>query len=370
MQSDLPEIKLALQDRIVEVCARMLPNGRREGTLWVSSNPKIAGDEKKTPALKVGLSRDKGAWRDWRSGDKGDVIALIGHCMGTDTRGAMQWARDFLGIRTMTREERAQLRQEAELRNEAEAKRLEKARAFKLMKADELFRQGFALGEGSAAEAHALAYFRGRRCAIEEIATLNRFTFRFSGATEWWKGARWRNDGGQRYKEAAGQSFPAVHSALRQATGIVTCCHCTFLDPLKPRKAPVDPPKLMFGEALGGVIEIATGIDAGPFWGPNDGARPVIICEGIETGLSIAAAIPDVRVWAAGSLAGIGSAPVQLSCVSDVTVARDNNAGNRQAQQQLDRGLEKLAAHGKPLVVMASHVGDDFNDLAQEGETP
>lgn len=370
MQSDLPEIKLALQDRIVDVCARMLPNGRREGTLWVSSNPKVAGDEKRTPALKVGLARDKGAWRDWRSGDKGDVIALIMHCMGTDTKGALQWARDFLGIRSMTREERQQLRQDAEKRNEAEARRLEKARAFKLVKADELFRQGFALGESSAAEQHARAYFQARRCALEDIATLNRFTFRFSGATEWWKGARWRNDAGQRFKEAPGPSFPAVHSAMRQATGIVTCCHCTFLDPLKPRKAPVEPPKLMFGEALGGVIEIATGADAGPFWGPNEKAGPVIICEGIETGLSIAAAIPDVRVWAAGSLAGMGSAPVQLSCISDVTVARDNNDGNPQAQRQLASALDKLDRHGKPLVVMASHVGDDFNDLANEGETP
>jgi len=43
--------------------------------------------------------------------------------------------------------------------------------------------------------------------------------------------------------------------------------------------------------------------------------------------------------------------------------------GNVQAQKQLDAALLELEAAGKPLTVMASHVGDDFNDLANdEGE--
>jgi hypothetical protein len=68
-------------------------------------------------------------------------------------------------------------------------------------------------------------------------------------------------------------------------------------------------------------------------------------------------------VWAAGSLSGMGHAPIQLSCVSDVTVARDNNHGNAQALKQLDAALIALEEHDKPMVVMNSYVGDDFNDL-------
>ncbi len=155
---------------------------------------------------------------------------------------------------------------------------------------------------------------------------------------------------------------------MRSATGIVTCCHVTFLDPVLPAKAPVSPAKLMFGEAMGAVIEISCGPGGRPFWGPTEEALPVVLCEGIETGLSLAQAIDDARIWACGSLAGMGHAPVHLSCVSTITVARDNNAGNAQAEAHLNSGLDRLADSGKPLVIMRSHVGDDFNDLLGDAQ--
>jgi Toprim domain len=112
------------------------------------------------------------------------------------------------------------------------------------------------------------------------------------------------------------------------------------------------------------VIEVSCGPSGLPFWLCTT-AYPLILCEGIETALSLAIAVPEARVWAAGSLAGMGHAPIGLACISDVTVARDNNHGNPQAQKQLDAALMALEAHDKPLVVMNSHVGDDFNDLMQ-----
>jgi hypothetical protein len=367
MRSDLPEIKQGLQDRIEELCRQLLPHGRKEGGQWVCSNPHVDGDARKIPAMKIGLSRDRGAWRDWRNGPQGDVIALIAYCVTgshRDTAAAMRWARDFLGIRNLSREEREQMRKAAAERQRRDAERSQKARAFKLIKAAELFeKMAEPLEVKSAARAHALAYFRGRNCPIDEIENLNTLSFRFSRATEWWNGAKWKNENGRRWKDAEGPKFPAVHSGMRQDTGIVTACHVTFLDPSLAKKAPVEPPKLMFGEAMGAVIEIATGGGA-PFWLEAERQDDVIICEGIETGLSIAAAVPEARVWAGGSLAGMGGAPVHLPCVRRITVARDNNTGNAQAQRQLDRSLERLSQAGKPLVIMASHVGDDFNDLA------
>jgi len=362
MLNDIPEIKQGLKDRIADLCAALLPRGKREGGMWVSHNPRVAGDDKKIPALKVGLQRDKGAWICWRSGDKGDVIKLIAFCLGTDTRGALQWARDFLGLRTMSREERQQFRAAAQQRESHEAEQAVKARAFKLRKAIELFELAAPCGSGGAAEAHARDYFRGRGCGLEGVTSLNSETLRFSPASEWWKGAEWTYHDGQRRRVKPGPKFPAVHTAMRQATGIVTCCHVTFLDPLTPAKAPVAPPKLMFGEALGAVIEIAMGPSATPFWLCAT-PHPLIICEGIETALSLAQGIADARIWAAGSLAGMRHAPVQLSCVSDITVARDNNAGNAQAQAQLMDAVQALSEAEKPLVIMQSHVGDDFNDL-------
>lgn len=359
-------IKAQLLMRIGDVARTLLPRGRREGGLWASHNPR-GDDPKKKPALKVRIQGgDLGAWSDWRSGDKGDVFRLIEHCQRTDFNGARRWAMDFLGLKAMSREERAKAAAQAQTYNEREAKRAEADRQRKLAGAVKLWRDGADLTRSPWRE-HALAYFRARQCALEDVPNIARETFRYSRATEWWKGAQWSRDGGRAIKTHPGPDFPAIHSALRNSMGILMCCHVTFLDPAMPRKAPVDNAKLMYGEALGSVIEVALGPENKPFWLAQQ-AQPLVIAEGIETALSLAIALPECRVWAGGSLAGIAAAPAGLDCVSQIYFARDNNAGNPQAQAQFERAHEALAAHGKPLAVMASIVGDDFNDLATGDE--
>lgn len=367
MHNDLQDVKQALKDRIEDVCQKLLPDGRRDGGVWLSHNPMVSDDARHLPALKVGLVREKGAWRCWRHGDKGDVIKLIEFTQNTDIKGALQWARDFLGLRSMSLAEREAMRQAGAAKAKREAENNRRARANKLDKAKELFfTRTTAFGEAGPARNHAMDYFRARHCPLEYVDHLNRETFRFSQGTEWWKGAKWGNRDGHKIRTEEGPRFPAIHTGMRVATGIVTCCHVTFLDPIRPEKAPVEPPKLMYGEALGAVIEVSTGPSGIAFWNEGAPAGSLVLCEGIETALSLAIGIPQARVWAGGSLAGMGSAPVELACVSDITVARDNNHGNPQAQAQLAGALAKLEAHGKQIVVMNSHVGDDFNDLIKE----
>lgn len=383
LRSDIPEIRAGLQDRISELCRELLPHGRMESGQWVSYNPRVAGDDRKTPALKVRVTGgDTGAWTDHRNGRdgcKGDVIGLIEYLTGQDTKGALAWARDFLGLKKLSPAERDAMRFAAAKKKQAEEKRAEQKRRWSLAEADRLFFTPAGAGEygpartlgtatGNAAEAHARAYFAARQAALEKIATLNRKNFRFSAGTEWWKGAQWRTDAaGRRFKEAEGSLYPAIHSAMRSSIGVVSCCHVTFLDPVAPAKAPVQPAKLMFGEKKFSVIEIATGPSLVPFWQWDDAtpAGPVIVAEGIETAASLAAELSrEARIWAAGDLGNIGCVPAQLPIVSEIYVARDNNAGNAQANRVLERGLEELERHGKPVAVMKSHVGDDFNDLA------
>ncbi len=390
MSGDLDIVKAELVDRIRDVCQRLLPHGREEGGQWVSWNP-VENDKGKTPALKVRLRGGVvGAWKCWRSGAAGDVLKLVAYVERTDTKGALAWSRDFLGIRSMTSAERAELRKAETVKRAERDRQDERRRAYKLLTADELFyaKPGekdigpsscplgtFALGENSEAERHARAYFAARAMPLEEISSLNRKSFRFSPATEWWKGAKWERDPktGRRWKAARGPYFPAIHSALRNRMGIVTACHITFLDPLLPKKAPVTKglEKLVWGEKKGCVIEIATGPSGVPFWmADRDGLapHPAIVAEGIETSGSFAAPVPEARVWAAADLNNVGEAPVDLACVEWILFARDNNAGNPQAQKQFAAALEKLEASGKRVVVEASHVGDDFNDLAQGEE--
>lgn len=370
MRDDRDEIKELLKTRIEDLCARLLPDGRRQGRLWVSYNPVTGDHDRSTPELKVALTMDVGAWKDWRSGDKGDVLKLIAYVKGHQSfRDTMAWARDFLGLSVMPASERARLNADARrLKRERDAA-AERKRLFKIGKAEEKFLSGALYGARSAAELHARRYFAGRRCPLEDVPAIDEATFRFSGASEYWTRAEYRNEGGRRWKVKDGPLFPAIHSAMRTATGQLMACHVTFLDPARPRKIDLggDNAKLIFGEAKGAVIRLSHGPEGRP---PETAAaaHPLILCEGIETGLSLAIACPEARVWAAGSLSNMANAPVWLDCVSIVVVARDNNEGNPQAERQLAQALETLAGHGKPLSVMASHVGDDFNDLAQEDD--
>lgn len=392
MRGDLDIIKAGLTDRIEDLCRTLLPAGRREGGQWVSSNP-VTHDERSTPALKVGLGKEPGAWRCWRSGDKGDALGLVAYVVTGDVRNvkeALAWSRDFLGLQAMSLADRARIRVEAKTRQAERDKAAQKRRADKLLAADQLFHGRTQNGRVAGVELpqsvleisanlpvvdHARAYFAARAVALERVKHFNAKSMRVSPATEWWKGAVWQNEAGRRWKGQPGPLFPAIHSAMRNKMGIVTCCHITFLDPSRPAKAPVTPAKLMYGEALGAVIELSAGPSGTPFWmadRDSEKPAPLIIAEGIETALAFAVEVPEARVWAGGSLAGVGAAPVDLDCVAWVLFARDNNDGNAQAQAQFERALagleEKCARTRKRVEVEASHVGDDFNDLARGEE--
>lgn len=365
MAGDLDTIKQGLKERIEDVCARLLPHGRRIGRLWVSHNP-VTGDWKKTPELKVALNRDAGAWKDWRSGDKGDVLKLVQYVLGTDVKGALAFGRDFLGLRAMSADERRDWNRKAAARRETEDRRaIERARWYRKA-AEKKWLDGRQDGAGSAAEALARAYFAARRCPLDAVPARDRDTMRFTPAAEYWTAAEYRTDAttGRRVRTAPGPDFPAVLSAYRAPTGQLVATHVTFLDPVEPQKAdvPGGTAKLTFGECKGGVIRVSHG----PEGVPPDMAReahPLVVCEGIEDALSLATALPECRVWAAGSLGNLPSVPVWLDCVSEIYVARDNDWGKDQALAQFDAAIAALMAHGKPLTVMQSHGGKDFNDL-------
>lgn len=369
MHNDRDEVKELLKTRIEDLCMQLLPDGRRQGRLWVSFNPVTADFDRSSPELKIGLTGDRGAWKDWRSGDKGDVIGLITYIKGLEFRDAMAWARQWLGLTTMGREERARLESQARVQKRASDEKAERDRLRKIERAGDLFLAGSALGTDSVAEAMARAYFEIRKCPLKAIGNLDRETFRFSAATEYWTRAEYRLENGQRRKIADGPRLPAIHAAFRGPAGQITAVHCTFLDPILPKKANLDGDgkfnaKLIYGEAKGAVIRIAHGPEGLP---PEQATKagPLVLCEGIETGLSLAVAIPEAAVWAGGSLSNMGNAPVWMGSVSHVFLARDNNEGNAQAEKQLDSVLAQLAAHGKPVTVMASILGDDFNDLTR-----
>lgn len=369
--SDLPVIKQALKDRIELLCRTLLPppDGRRQGRLWVAHNP-VENDYDKSPEFKVALDRDHGAWRDWRTGETGDVIKLISYIKGFDFKETMVFARDFTGIRQMSAQQRRTLEgrtRETTARSEED----DQARKLKRMAdAERIWNGGFQDGAGSAAEAHAQRYFAARQIPLEEIPNRDLQTFRFAPAQEFWARAQYRHQNGQRMKIAAGPQFPAIFSAMRLATGQIAAVHMTFLDPLGPRKLPVgkgENAKIMFGEAKGAVIRISHGPEGEP---PETALQPhpLIMGEGIETTSSVSIGAPEARAWAAGSLSNMLNAPVWLPCVSSIVLLKDHFK-SAATEKQFDQVIETMVKTGKPVAIIDSYIGNDFNDLMQEGKS-
>lgn len=223
---DLADIKQGLKDRIEELCRVLLPDGRRQGRLWVAHNP-VTGDYSQSAEFKVPLDRDKGAWIDWRSGDKGDVIRLVEYCRQCDFKDAMMWARDFLGLRSMSGAERQRLaekarREAARADEQAAARRLERMEI-----AEKIWLSGRQDGAASAAEAHARAYLEARGIDLAAIRDRDMATFRFSEAREYTKRAKWGRDAnGRNIKLAPGPAYPAILTAMRLA--LAASAYATF----------------------------------------------------------------------------------------------------------------------------------------------
>lgn len=91
------EVKSMLLHRLEDVCAHLLPNGKRKGNDWLVGSPNgEAGG-----SMHVHLAGDRlGGWKDFGGGedDKGDVFNLWERCRGVDFPTALKEAKDWLGV--------------------------------------------------------------------------------------------------------------------------------------------------------------------------------------------------------------------------------------------------------------------------------
>jgi hypothetical protein len=87
------EIAAGLAAQPYDVCAYLFPAGRRNGDEFE------VGDVHGSPgrSLKVNLNGKAGAWSDFATGEKGDLLDLWRLARGLDTAGAMREAAEYLG---------------------------------------------------------------------------------------------------------------------------------------------------------------------------------------------------------------------------------------------------------------------------------
>jgi len=137
-------------------------------------------------------------------------------------------------------------------------------------------------------------------------------------------------------------------AAVQAPDRSITAIHRTYIRDDGQGKASVVKPKMMLGPIGGGAVRLAAA------------ASELLICEGIETGLTVQEATSK-PVWVCLSAGGLKSV-VLPSEVETVIIAADADEAGEQAAQEAAR---RFIAEGRTVKIARPPRGMDFNDLAQ-----
>jgi hypothetical protein len=361
--TDARTIRVMLQERLPDLLARLFPRHDITYPVFAPLNP-TRHDNTAGSFVIWTRGAGAGAWQEYspRAAAKGDVIDLIAyvHRHGQDKAGrrfALAWAEDFLGLKTMSREARADAARAAKRQAQATVQIETAAAAEKKKRANALWSRTLPI-MGSVAE----DYLAARRIPLVLVKNLTG-DLRFMPALEHWKSQKW--DGNTLIER--GPKFPAMVACLRNLAGDITAVHCTFLRHDGSGKADIGEAKLMRGVAKGSAIWLTNGPDnVNPLEARAGGiVNPLIVAEGIENGLTEALAIPEARVAAAGSFDLMLALPVRADIFDPVVYALDNDADPRHSEAMADH-LFALREAGKRAGTMAPQGAKDFNDLLKE----
>lgn len=309
--------------------------------------------QEKNPSFTLWLHGPaKGGWKDFGGGTKGDIVDLVALLAADGTRsGALKWLEHRYSLARIDASERQRLADAAATRRRtaereiAETDEAARLRAIRLIKG---------AAELNGADPASL-YMARRGCPLAGVPHLEPKTFRWIARHAWWMS-----------ETRPHPEFPALLSAMRDGGGRLMSVHRTFLARDGSGKAAVAKPKLIYPACGGATIRISQGPSALTCEeAAAEGVRgPMIYCEGVEDGATLAIDAPEYRVHAVGSLPGLLSAP-DFPCADSYLIARDNDWGKPQAADMFDAAMRRLHAFGKPIAEITSPMGKDFNDIVR-----
>lgn len=360
----------ALDDLVPELFGGGRLQTRRYGQRWAVANKWRGGRIDQMTVWRDAGRR--GAWKDFVSGDKGDVIDLVaygltGYVSPEARMTAVTHLEDRFGIRAMSPAERDRLEREAAQRRAALAADEQQRQASLKRRVQRFFFACEESLEGTPGE----IYLASRGIVLGQVPHLST-AFRFRAGCDYWPAGEFGEE----------LAVPAIISAMATAGGALRACHYTFLEPDGGRKLDTVARGLVAGDGKGLSAKLmypsTSGLMIHAAYGPG-GLRPDAaaeagqldwwgITEGIEDALSAALGDPRLRMFAAGSLSGLGSVPDHPNA-RGYLVFRDNDWGKDEAQAQFRRAVRRLKGFGKPVEVLETPAdwGKDVND-ALRGE--
>ncbi|MDP2359095.1 MAG: toprim domain-containing protein, partial [Beijerinckiaceae bacterium] len=313
---DLDLIVRRLRENAADWAPRLFPNGRRVGDEWRLAN--IKGDApRKTGSCVIALrGPHAGDWIDFDGNQGGGPISAVAEATGLDGRALIVEAADMAGVSPGAPERRAP----------TAPPRLKRDPAFEIAH----ILSGAQPIAGSPAE----QYLTGRGLSVPGEADL----LFHPDLTHW----------------ETKTGYPAMLGQVRDREGAVIGLHRSYLaiDEAAVTKAPLDKAKKMLGRVAGGAVRLT---DLG------DGDR-LALCEGIETGLAVMTACPDMPVWAALSTSGLEQIDLPPG-VRRILILADNDASGA-GMRAATAAARRLRAQGRDVAIaMPPEEGEDFNDM-------
>ena len=320
--SDAYEIAEMLAARAEAVCRAYLPKGRKEGNYWMIGD--ATGVPGKSTYVRLhGPVSGKGAagkWTDAASGDHGNLLDIIKLSQGlTEFREVMAEARRFLALPDPKPVGPGAISQDK--RPDEEAR----------LAANRLF-----TGARALVPSLAEVYLASRGIEVQPDFDALRFHPRcFAPAGE----------------GAMPQAWPALVAAVTDLQGNLTGISRTFLARDGQGKAPIETPRRAKGVILGNGIRFGRAEDV------------LGVGEGIETTLSLRAALPGLPLVAATSSSHL-SALCFPSSLRTLLVIRDNDhAGDAATDALFTRGH----AAGVEVMLIEPELDDLNSDLTKLG---
>lgn len=357
----VPELARMLDAHADSLARDLLPNGRQEGAFWRTSNVSDVRTGSYSLAVNLANHSRPGLWTDFgacegmadRSGDMLKLVALTR--FGGDLGDACRWARSFLGLDGLDPERLATRRAEvSRLQKKADEDALRTAKRMRRM-AQALFLDPRAVAiAGTPAE----LYLAGRGIDLSLLDPCPR---------------------GLRYHPAVWCSeveaeLPALVAVVLDMEGRHAATHRTWIKPdsgSRPgrawSKADLENPKKCLGSFWGGYIPLWKGASDKPLHRIAAGT-PVAMSEGIEDGLTVACACPELRVIAAvtlGNMAAIALPPPPGGPGTLTMIGQRDKPGS-QAARALDSAIVRQRNAGREVRLALPPIGiKDANDLAR-----
>lgn len=340
----IDDIVRGLTDRLEQLCTALLPAARRAGPLLEVGS--LQGEPGKSLKIKLTGAR-RGNWKDYSTEQRGDALELVAAvaCGGNKTE-AIRWARQWLGFDAMPPGQWE--KQRAELAARAEV-------AVKQAQVDDEKTQARCMrdwlnAEGSLAGSPVDLYLAGRGIRLSQLR-------RPPGALRFHP-SLWNPE--------TNREWPAMLGCIyRLDTPKLVGLHRTWLQVRgdgSVSKAPLKDAKMSLGHVQGGFVALSRGRTGLSLPKAPDG-EVVALSEGIEDGLSIALAFPDMRVLCAISLGNMINLTFP-SNVAEVAIVGQNDKPTSAAANTLDRVVERFRKSGKRVRVMRPPPGyKDFNDM-------